>query len=93
MDVNANKAAKIKSKLQNVTRKKTIKKLNAKLQVAENNVKNFTSAYSGVKTVNDVFKKTGVNGLTDQLFKKEEQPKKERKIIVGMPTSSREPDQ
>ncbi|WP_374458661.1 DUF6443 domain-containing protein [Chryseobacterium taeanense] len=83
MGVNANKAAKIKSKLENVTRKKTIRKLEAKLQIAENNVKNYTSAYTGVKTVNDVFKKTGVNGLTDQLFKKEEQPKKEGKLIVG----------
>ncbi|KPE49786.1 RHS repeat-associated core domain-containing protein [Chryseobacterium indologenes] len=83
MNVNANKAAKIKSKLGNVTRKKTIKKLEAKLQVAENNVINYTSAYTGVKTVNDVFKKTGVNGLTDQLFKKEEEPKKEGKLTIG----------
>lgn len=82
MNVNANKAAKIKSKLGNVTRKKTIRKLEAKLQVAENNVVNYTSAYTGVKTVNDVFKKTGVNGLTDHLFKKDEQPKK-GKLEVG----------
>jgi len=76
MGVNANKEAKIKSKLVNVTRKKTIRKLETKLKIVKNNVTNYTSAYTGVKTVNDVLKKTGVNGLTDQLFKKEDNSKK-----------------
>ncbi|WP_180277201.1 hypothetical protein [Chryseobacterium sp. 52] len=50
----------------------------------EKNVINYGSAYTGVKTVNDVFKKTGVNGLTDQLFKKEDKDKsRQGKLSIG----------
>lgn len=84
MNVNATKIAKISDKLKNLKRNKTIYKWQAKLAETEQNFAKYHDAWSGVKTVNDSYKKFGANSLTNELFLKDDsKTKKVGKVIVG----------
>ncbi|WP_374172802.1 DUF6443 domain-containing protein [Flavobacterium tructae] len=65
MKVNANKIAKIKEKLPNLTRNRTIQKWTNKLNQATEKYNNYRNAWSGVKVVNDSYKKLGANALSN----------------------------
>lgn len=84
MNVNVTKIAKITDKIKNLKRNKTIYKWQAKLAEAEQNFAKYHDAWSGVKTVNDSYKKFGANSLTNELFLKDNsKTKKVGKLILG----------
>jgi len=94
MNVSANKVARIKDKLSNLRRNKTIRKWTNKLQEAEKDLNKYNEAWASVKIVNDSYKKFGANSLTNELFLKDDsKTKKVGKLVVGELTSEREPDE
>lgn len=88
MNVSINKAARIKAKIPNFTRSRTIKKWEAKLAKTGRDVMNYTSAWSGVKTVNDTYKKFGASSLNNELYLKDDtKTQKAGTLIIGEITS------
>ncbi|MBP1163330.1 RHS repeat-associated protein [Chryseobacterium sp. PvR013] len=84
MNISANKVARIKDKLTNLRRNKTIRKWTNKLQDAEKDLNKYNEAWAGVKIVNDSYKKFGANSLTNELFLKEDsKTKKAGKLFIG----------
>ncbi|MFN4365950.1 hypothetical protein [Chryseobacterium hispalense] len=94
MNISANKVSRIKNKISNLRRNKTIKKWTNKLQEAEKDLDKYNEAWFGVKTVNDTYKKLGANSLTNELFMKDNsKTKKAGKLILGEITSEKVEDE
>lgn len=55
MNISANKVSRIKNKISNLRRNKTIKKWTNRLQEAEKDLDKYNEAWFGVKTVNDTY--------------------------------------
>ncbi|MCP1301614.1 hypothetical protein NK356_20775 [Chryseobacterium sp. S0630] len=94
MNISANKVARIKDKLTNLRRNKTIRKWTNKLQEAEKDLNKYNEAWAGVKIVNDSYKKFGANSLTNELFLKDDsKTKKTATLIIGELTSEKGPNE
>ncbi|SDJ39643.1 DUF6443 domain-containing protein [Chryseobacterium jejuense] len=93
MNISANKVARIKDKISNLRRNKTIRKWTNKLQEAEKDLNRYNEAWAGVKIVNDSYKKLGANSLTNELFLKDDsKTKKTGNLIIGELTSEKDPN-